>query len=113
MKQKTINSDNKVVTRGILKTELKVVRQEVRRQFKKEREWTRGQLNDVEYRLINRMDKGFEAMNQKLDKTVHSIQQLADSVIREHKVFEVESVSIKNNYTKLEERVHTLEKVVF
>lgn len=70
MKQKTIDPDNEVVTRGILKKELK-----------KEREWTRGQLNDVEYRLINRMDKGFNIINEKLDRTVGHIQKLADSVM--------------------------------
>lgn len=109
MKQKIINPDDEIVTRGILKKELKT---ELKKELKKEREWTRSQLNHVEYRLINRMDKGFEAINQKLDKTVDNIQKLADQVIKEHKDFEVESVAIKDNYNKLEGRVHTLEEVV-
>lgn len=113
MKQKTINPDDEVVTRGILKKELKKeLKLQLKVELKKEREWTRCQLNDVEYRLINRMDKGFNLINEKLDKTVDNIQKLADQVIKVHKDFQIEFVSIKHNYNQLEERVYTLEGVV-
>lgn len=113
MKQVPINPEDEVVTRGILKKELKIelkkelgqVKTELRKEF-------RSEINNAEYRLISRMDKGFELINLKLDKTVDTFQRLADNVIKEHKDFESESAAIKDNYVTLESRVHTVEGVI-
>ena len=65
---------------------------------------------DNRFELI---EKKIDAQNEYIKTAVDKVLQLADSVIGEHKKFEMESVSIKNNYQVLEERVKKVEEVVF
>lgn len=117
-----------VVTRGVLREVLQVELRKVRGESKREankmrQEWKqdlktettklREELHTTEFRLISRMDSMEERLNGNMQKILHTVQQLVDAVIGEHKSFEVESVSIKHNYSQLEERVKKVEKIVF
>lgn len=121
MKKRDVRpDDNEVVTKGYLRGELKTFKTQLKRElsteFRKEfatKEELRNGLNNLEYRLINRMDFGFESIRVELRQYIDTFQKLADQVIGEHKKFEVESASIKHNYVQLEDRVQKVETVVF
>ncbi len=112
--------DHEVVTKGHLRQEFKSfktqIKRELRTEFRKEfvtKVDLRNGLNNLEFRLTNRMDFGFESIRAELRNYINTFQVLADQVIGEHKKFEVESVSIKHNYGQLEDRVKKVEEVVF
>lgn len=105
--------DEDLVTYGQLKKELsyrfgrfrKTFGAEMRREIKEE-------SHRLEFRLNERMDKGFASIMEEMRKHTDTFQKLADQVIGEHKNFEAESASIQHNYQKLEERVTVVEQVV-
>lgn len=105
--------DEDLVTYGQLKKELsyrfgrfrKTFGEEIRREIKDE-------SHRLEFRLNERMDKGFSELREEMKKQTDTFQKLADIVIREHKDFELGSASTRHNYQKLEERVTTVEKIV-
>lgn len=109
--------DNEVATKGYLRIEFKTqLKRELRTEFRKEfatKQELRDGLNNLEFRLTNRMDAGFISIIDEMRKFIDTFQKLADQVIGEHKKFEVESVSIKHNYGHLEDRVKKVEEVVF
>ncbi|MEK7540093.1 MAG: hypothetical protein AAB558_02500 [Patescibacteria group bacterium] len=107
--KKNIKPDDGVITRGILKQELKSVRAE----FKRGQTKLRDELHFVEYRLETKMDSRFNEILDHMKKHTDTFQKLADQVIGAHKNFEVESVSIHHNYNHLETRVKKVEEVVF
>lgn len=84
----------------------------------------REEMHAIEFRLDNKidaqinelsdkMDKRFAVLEEKMDRAIDRFQTLADVVIGEHKNFEVESLSIKQNYSHLEGRVKKVEEVIF
>lgn len=99
-KKKVLNDDDEFVTKGYLKKELAyrfgLFHLEIRREIKEE-------SHSLEFRLIERMDRGFVEMRGEMAKLTDRFQQLADLVIGEHKNFESELASIKHNYHYLEE----------
>lgn len=128
MKKKSIAWKDEVVTKGYLRDELKTfkvefktelkteLKRELRIEFRKEfatKEDLRNGLHDLEFRMSNRMDDGFESIHVAMRKQTDVFQQLADQVIVEHKNFEVESLSLRHNYTHLEDRVKKVEEIVF
>lgn len=115
--KKEIKRDDEVVTRGILRQELKaeldIELKKVRGEFKRAHNKLRDELHGVEYRLDNKIDRLGADLRAEMSKQTQIFQDLADQVIGTHKNFEVESVSIKQNYNHLKTRVKKVEEVVF
>lgn len=116
MKKKKVSRDEELVTRGILQHEFKKFKVELYKELHTEfatKEDLRNGLHDLEFRMSNRMDAGFESIQVAMIKQTNVFQQLADQVIVEHKNFEAESLSLRYNYTHLEDRVKKVEEIVF
>lgn len=113
MKRKGKKLDDQLVTRGMLKGILS-------RGFKQHRlEWKselQKEIHGLEYRMSMNMEQKFEEKLTPLIKEMReyreTFQVLADKVIGEHKKFEVESASIRQNYNQLEGRVKKVEEIV-
>lgn len=76
----------------------------------------RQEMHEMEFRLINRMDLRFSAIDQRFDqfdevlrKHLDTVMGLADKVVVAHTNFEAESASIRHNYRHLEDRVKKVE----
>lgn len=107
--KKNIKWQDEIVTKGYFHKELN----KAITPLKKADANLREELHAVEFRLDNKMDRGFNHLEKLIMERTDSVMKLADLVIREHKNFEVESLSIKQNYHQLEGRVNKVEEGVF